>query len=102
MGGKASNDDSPLSRYGLPHANKSGKCMLAYMAIQKLKVVTTSFKKRQYDTWIHPHSKNLYQTDDVLVNKEMLVRFIDAEYTSPFLDSNHNATYLTLHLNEKA
>ena len=96
MGVNRSNDSSPLGKFGISHVNESGKRMLSYLAIQELKVVTTCFKKKKYGTWLHPRSKNIHQIDHMFVNREMFVRCIDAGITSPLLDSDHNATFVTL------
>lgn len=98
MGVNCSKESSPLGNFGIPYVNDSGKRMLSYLAIQELKVVTTCFKKKKYGTWMHPRSKNLHQIDHMFVNQEMFVRCIDAGITPPLLDSDHNATFVTLRL----
>lgn len=98
MGVNRSKESGPLGNFGISHVNDSGKRMLSYLAIQELKVVTTCFKKKKYGTWMHPRSKNLHQIDHIFVNREMFVRCIDAGITSPLLDSDHNATFVTLRL----
>ena len=98
MGVNNSKDISPIGKFGITHVNESGKRLLTYLAIQELKVTTTCFQKKRYGTWMHPRSKKLHQIDHILVNQEMFVRCIDAGITSPLLDSDHNATFLTLRL----
>ena len=69
---------------------------MTYLAINNLKVATTSFKKKHYATGIHPRSKKLHQTDDFVVNREMFHCVIDAGLTPQLVDSDHYAIFMKL------
>ena len=96
MGRATEQNDGPLSSFGLPHVNESGRRFLSYLTINQLAAMTTSFKKKSYATWIHPRSKKGHQIDHLIVNKEMAHRVIDSGVTSPVLDSDHQAVFLKL------
>ena len=82
MGCKSDREIDSLSGcFGLNHTNESGLCFLTYLAINNLKVVTTSFKKKLYAAWVHPWSKKLHQIDHFIVNHEMFHRVIYVEWT---------------------
>ena len=71
---------------------------MTYLAINNLKVATTSFKKKHYATWIHPRSKKLHQIDHFIVNREMFHRIIDAGWTLQLLDSHHYPIFMKLRI----
>ena len=99
MGCKSGREiDSPLGCFGLNHTNESGLRFLTYLAINNLKVATTSFEKKHYATWIHPRSKKLHQIDHFIVNRKMFHRVIDAGLTPQLLDSDHYAIFMKLRI----
>ena len=99
MGCKSGREiDSPLGCFGLSHTNESGLRFLTYLAINNLKVATTSFEKKHYATWIHPRSKKLHQIDHFIVNRKMFHRVIDAGLTPQLLDSDHYAIFMKLRI----
>ena len=96
MGCANENDDGPLGTFGLPHVNDSGRRFLTYLSVNNLSVMTTSFMKKKYATWIHPRSKKVHQLDHFIVNKEMSHRITDSGVSSPVIDSDHQAVFLKL------
>ena len=99
MGFKSGREiDSPLGCFGLNHTNESRLPFLTYLAINNLKVATTSFEKKHYPTWIHPRSKKLHQTDHFVVNQQMFHCVIDAGLTPQLVDSDHHAIFMKLHI----
>ena len=88
--------DGPLGRFGIPHVNDSGRRFLSYLLINNLAVMTTSFMKKRYATWIHPRSKKDHQIDHFIVNKDMAHRVLDAGVTFNLIDSDHQAIFIKL------
>ena len=57
-----------LGPHGNPRCNKSGKLVRNMMCKLDLRVVSTFFDANgNHNTWIHPASKEQYQSDHILL-----------------------------------
>ena len=90
--------NSPVGKFGNPHINESGRRFLSYLSINSLKVTTTTFKKNDYTTWVHPRSKKGHQIDHFITNTEMAHRITDSGITTPLIDSDHRAIFMKIRI----
>jgi len=64
--------------------NDSGRRFSSYLAINNLLATTTCFRKNNYSTWIHPHSRLRHQIDHFIVKKDSLKHVLDAGVTDTY------------------
>lgn len=96
MGVSSRNDENTgirdsLGKFGLPHVNKAGTRFHTYLEVNSMVALTTCFRKRSHNTWIHPRSKLPHQIDHMLTEKSDFCRITDAGVTQPVIDSDHCA-----------
>ena len=86
-----SNSVDSIGHFGLPAKNAAGIEFVSFLQSEDLVAMSTFFQKPaiKYQTWMHPRTKNFYQIDHIISNKESFNFFKDVSTTDHLVFSDH-------------